>query len=52
MNRGAAAQQKLKTENVILITLDGLRWRELFSGADANLIGHKDFVNDKEALQK
>jgi hypothetical protein len=27
--------QDLKTENVFLITLDGLRWQELFKGADS-----------------
>ena len=25
----------LKTENVILITLDGVRWEEVFLGADS-----------------
>ena len=30
--------QDLKTENVILITLDGLRWQEVFSGADSRLV--------------
>ncbi|GMQ80800.1 MAG: hypothetical protein BMS9Abin05_0229 [Rhodothermia bacterium] len=30
--------QELKTENVILITLDGLRWQEVFSGADPRLL--------------
>jgi hypothetical protein len=37
------AQQK--TENVILITLDGLRWQELFGGADPRLLT-KAFVSD------
>jgi hypothetical protein len=27
-----------KTENVVLVTLDGLRWQELFAGADEKLI--------------
>lgn len=48
----AVAQQKLKTENVILITLDGFRWRELFTGADANLIREIEKAGDREALQK
>jgi hypothetical protein len=30
----AVAQEKPKTENVILITLDGYRWQELFGGLD------------------
>ena len=27
-----------KTENVVLVTFDGLRWQEVFGGADANLL--------------
>ena len=39
-----------KTENVILITLDGLRWQEVFMGADAGLIRDKRFVRDTTHL--
>lgn len=45
---GAQAQ---KTENVILITLDGYRWQELFNGAEQRLIS-KDFVSDSAAITK
>jgi len=38
--------QKLKTENIFIITLDGLRWQELFSGADSALITNKEYVSD------
>ena len=48
----ALAQHKLKTENVILITVDGFRWRELFTGADEDLIRNKDYVEDRETLKK
>lgn len=34
----AHAAEKLKTENVFLITTDGLRWNELFAGADESLL--------------
>ncbi|MBT7424201.1 MAG: phosphoglyceromutase, partial [Candidatus Marinimicrobia bacterium] len=27
----------LKTQNVILITLDGVRWQEVFQGADKRI---------------
>ncbi len=37
--------QPLKTENVILITLDGMRWQEIFTGAERRLITKK-FVSD------
>lgn len=39
-----------QTENVILITLDGLRWQEVFTGADGKLVGNKDYVSDSARL--
>ncbi len=33
--------QELKTENVVLITTDGLRWEELFTGAEKALISRE-----------
>src|SRR5580704_7289668 len=32
----------LKTRNVILIVSDGLRWQEIFTGADPTLLNEKD----------
>jgi len=40
------AQQKGKTEHVILITFDGLRWQEVFTGAEARLLLNKNAVSD------
>lgn len=37
---------------VILITLDGYRWQELFTGADPLLIGNKDYVHEMDALKE
>ncbi|PCJ95237.1 MAG: phosphoglyceromutase [Flavobacteriaceae bacterium] len=37
--------------NVILITLDGLRWQELYTGADSLLITNKQYVNDTTSLK-
>lgn len=37
---------------VILITFDGLRWQELFGGADVRLIGNPKFVDDTASLIK
>ncbi|MEY4940573.1 MAG: hypothetical protein RIQ93_2308, partial [Verrucomicrobiota bacterium] len=34
----SAATAAPKTEHVFLITVDGLRWQELFSGADPALL--------------
>jgi predicted AlkP superfamily pyrophosphatase or phosphodiesterase len=47
------AQQKMKTNNpkIVLITLDGLRWQEVFSGADAQLIENKEYVKDVKKLK-
>jgi hypothetical protein len=43
------AQQK--TENVIIVTLDGFRWQEVFGGADAALI-NKAYVGDVSSLKE
>ena len=40
-----------KVENAILITLDGLRWQELFGGAVDSLIDNKDLTKDQEAIR-
>lgn len=40
-----------KTENLFIITLDGFRWQELYSGADSLLINNSDFVKDVEGLK-
>ncbi|HEY8053859.1 MAG: alkaline phosphatase family protein [Steroidobacterales bacterium] len=39
----------LRTRNVVLIVSDGLRWQEIFTGADATLLNEKDGgIWDKE----
>ncbi len=40
-----------KTENVILVTLDGYRWQELFGGADKMWMKDK-FVTDVDKLKR
>jgi hypothetical protein len=42
--------QNRRTENVFILTLDGLRWQELFTGADSTLIVNKSFVKDPVGL--
>jgi len=45
---GTFGQSQKKTENVILITFDGLRWQEVFNGADYRLLTQgKDSVKLK-----
>ena len=43
----AAAQENPRTENVIVVTLDGFRFQEFFGGADENLL-NKQFGGVKE----
>lgn len=38
-----------KTENVILVTLDGLRWQEVFQGADSELLNSEKYT---ESIKK
>ena len=38
---GAAAQRPSRSENVVLIVTDGLRWQEVFRGADSTLANRK-----------
>jgi hypothetical protein len=48
----AAAQAELKARNVVLIVADGLRWQEVFSGAEEALMGRESGgVEDAEALR-
>lgn len=46
------AQKKQQTENVILITLDGFRWQELFNGADSSFIKQQKFLKDDQLKTK
>ena len=34
-----------KTENIIIVTLDGFRWEEVFGGADSALINDSTYVH-------
>ncbi|TVZ25860.1 phosphoglycerate mutase [Gillisia sp. Hel_I_86] len=47
------AQEKVmeNRNKVVLITLDGLRWQELFTGADPKLIANKEYVSDTTSLK-
>lgn len=40
-----------KTEHVILVMSDGVRWQELFRGADSSLVQRR-YVNDTAALRR
>ncbi len=40
------AQDPSGSENIFVITIDGFRWQEIFSGADSHLISDPRFVMD------
>jgi hypothetical protein len=41
-----------KTENLVIVTLDGMRWQEVFKGVDPAIIINKKFTSDSEAVIK
>lgn len=43
---------QLKTENVIIITLDGFRWQEVFAGADSIIINSEKFTEDRKGMNE
>jgi hypothetical protein len=43
--------QTLKTKNVVIVTLDGFRWQELYRGADSALI-NSPYTQDKDVVTK
>jgi len=43
--------QDTDNTKIILITMDGLRWQELFSGADPLLVTNKEYVHDTTDLK-
>ena len=48
-----AAGEDRKTENVFLVMTDGLRWQEVFRGADPELLNKENgAVDDVDALKK
>ena len=47
---GGAAQQP--TQNVLIVTLDGMRWQEVFGGADSALIHDGKYTGDVKRLSE
>ena len=43
--------QDLEDQKIVLITLDGFRWQELFTGADPLLVANGEYVHDTTALK-
>lgn len=44
--------QTHKTENVVIVTLDGMRWQEVFGGADSALLNNKKYTHDSSGMYK
>lgn len=51
VNKPLYAQDHGKNK-IILITMDGFRWQELFTGADPLLIANKKYVSDTTSLKQ
>ncbi|PID68940.1 MAG: phosphoglyceromutase [Flavobacteriales bacterium] len=44
--------QEAKQPNVFLITLDGVRWQEVFQGIDTALVKNEKYTKDKKVLEE
>ncbi len=47
-----SGQQKQKTENIVLITLDGFRWQEVFNGGDSAFMRQQQHLKDSKLKEK
>jgi len=45
----AHAQQR-KTENVVIVTLDGMRWQEIFGGVDSSIMNDPKYTKHQKDL--
>jgi Type I phosphodiesterase / nucleotide pyrophosphatase len=43
--------QPHKTENLIIVTLDGMRWQEVFGGIDSLIVVNKKFTSDSASIE-
>ncbi len=44
--------QSRKTENLIIVTLDGMRWQEVFGGVDSVLLNNPHYTVEKDDIKK
>jgi len=47
-----SSSAQLKTENIVIVTLDGMRWQEVFGGADAMILKDKKYTRDSSGTSK
>jgi hypothetical protein len=48
----AKGQSDSSTQNIFIITTDGFRWQEVFTGADSELINDQRFVADPDLIKQ
>ena len=48
----ATAQSIPQTENIFIITTDGFRWQEVFTGADSAMMSNSRFVEDTSLIKQ
>jgi hypothetical protein len=46
------AQRKVKTENVVIVTMDGMRWQEIFNGVDEVLMNDSIFNHNRDGIKE
>src|SRR4051794_1700021 len=44
--------QKTKTENLIIVTMDGMRWEEIFGGVDSAILHNPEYTHGREEAEK
>jgi hypothetical protein len=49
---GTAQAVTHRTENLVIFTLDGMRWQEVFGGLDSSLAANKQYTRDGDGLNK
>ncbi len=52
MSIGLSLFSQTNTKNLIIITLDGLRWQEVFGGIDTAIVNNKKFTTDADQVKK
>jgi Type I phosphodiesterase / nucleotide pyrophosphatase len=52
ISEASSAQSDTGTENIFIITTDGFRWQEVFTGADSNLVNDPEYVQDTALLKQ
>lgn len=41
-----------RTENIVIVTMDGMRWQEVFGGVDTAILNNPAYTRDKDGLTK